>query len=259
MHVSVSPVRFRRGDRTVLAGVMGDLMVETAQRDFWAPVRLLRTVVADLKREGRFDFLITTTTSDAEAVFKAAGYREYGSLRRFVLPLVPGYLLFAALRGGVARAAVTGTSPVSPPADAARMDSHGMWRPEPTDEYYRTRLERGEFREGTWLTIGDRGGRTAGSVLLSTQEDPREMGFADAFWEAEPGLAAVSLAAGRWARRQGLKKVTASVLAESRAARELEKAGFVPRAVRSVMLVHKLRDVPPPEDLLLTGLSLSSW
>ena len=257
MHVSVSPVRFRLGDRTVLCGVMGDLMVEEAQRDFWAPVRLLRTVVADLKKEGHFDFLLTTTTSEAEAVFKAAGYKPYGSLRRFVLPLNAAYLTFASMRGRVPRLAVSGTG--ARRADASGVDADGLWRPEPTDEYYGTRLAREEFREGTWLTIGEKAGAT-GSVLLSTQENPHELNFADAFWSGGPaGLAPVSLAAARWARRQKMKRLSATILAESRAATQLVRAGFIPRAIRSTMLVQKLRAVPPADDLLLTGLSLSSW
>jgi len=56
-----------------------------------------------------------------------------------------------------------------------------------------------------------------------------------------------------------VRKMCVSTLAQSRFSAELERAGFFPRAVRSVMLVQKIREVPPVEDFFMTGFSLSSW
>ena len=86
MHISVSPMAFKGAGVELTAGVLGDLLVSEGHRDFWAPVRLLRTLIADLKRAGNIDFLFTTTVADAEPVFKAGGFKPYGSLRRFVMP-----------------------------------------------------------------------------------------------------------------------------------------------------------------------------
>ena len=259
MHISVSPIEFSNGVRTLRGGVMGDLMVEEAQRDFWAPVRLLRQVVADLKKDGSIDFLLTTTTSDAEAVFRAAGFKTYGDLQRHVLPLNRAYLGLARLRARAARVRPARVEMIAP-APGPAVTAGDMWRPVPSERFYRTRVEREEFEDATWLEMkGSRNGAGVGFAMLSKHHSQPEIGFADAFWGGGADLPAVALAAGRWAARAGYPKMCVSTLAESRLSAELKRAGFFPRAVRSVMLVQKIREVPPVEDLFLTGFSLSSW
>src|SRR6185503_6604335 len=82
MHISVTPMRFVGGGHTQRCGLLSDLMVHEQHRDFWGPVRLLRKMLSDVKRGGQLDFLITTSTADAEPIFKAGGFKPFGTLRR---------------------------------------------------------------------------------------------------------------------------------------------------------------------------------
>lgn len=260
MHVSVSPIRFRRGDQTLVAGVMGDLLVAEAQRDFWAPVRLLRQVVADLKREGEVDFLLTTTTSDAETVFKAGGFKPYGHLRRYVLPLNRAYLQLARLRSRAPR--MRAESEAAMPTDPATLalGAADLWRPEARSEFYETRFAREEYLDQNWLRVSSDDGTPAPRVLLCRMRGMPEIGFADAIWSGRTdSLAGPILGAAGWARANRFPRMVATALHESRATGALVRAGFVPRGVRSSLLVNNLRTAPPAEDILLTGFSLSSW
>ena len=260
MHVSVSPIPFRDGGRTLTAGIMGDLLVAGDQRDFWAPLRLLRTVVADLKRSGGVDFLITTTTPDAESVFRGAGFKTYGQLRRFVLPLHAPYLALARVRARARRLVPTETTEPTHLGESS-LRSSGLWRPIATSDYYGTRFGREEFMDGTWIAAGPKGEEPIGHVLLCRHAaEPAEIELADAFWsEPQSRLSEIALTGARWARRRGLRKLVTTALAESRACGELLRAGFLARAVRSQLLVQPLREAPPVEDVFLSGLPLSSW
>src|SRR5690606_24590743 len=103
-------------------GVLGDLMVDEAHRDFWAPVRLVRLMVGALKREGNMRFLYTTATNEAETVFKAGGFKPFGQLRRYVIPTLAPYLTFARIRASVPRRNRK-FSPVDDPHIAGRLPS----------------------------------------------------------------------------------------------------------------------------------------
>lgn len=262
MHISVNPTRFTDGTRTLTAGVMGDLMVEEEFRDFWTPARLLRTVAADLKREGQVDFLITTTTNDAETVFKAGGFREYGDLRRYVLPLNRAFLAFTRLRRLLPRLdyEVTAEAPIGPPSDPP-MKSGSWWRPEASDEHYRTHVPRAEYEDLTWLALYRKGeSEPVARAAMSRRKSINEMVLADALWvEGKTTLAAIAIAAARWARKQGFPKLAVSTMAEAVVAAELRETGFFDRSLRSVMLVNRLREIPPVEELYLTGFALSDW
>ena len=258
MHISVSPVRFRSGTRTLTAGIMGDLMVAEAQRDFWAPVRLLRTVVADLKRDGAIDFLLTTTTSEAESVFRAGGFKPYGLLRRFVAPLYRPWLGLAAVRGGLARTrAIEGQEPA--PGRMQCLGLRGLWRPDANPDFYRTRFSRSEYMDAIWLDVQDRSGEVRGHALLSRHLSGNEIGLSDVLLSDSMDLASAAHAAARWALAKKFGKLVISALTESRATPELIRAGFVPRAIRSSMLALSMREAPPAEEIFLNGFPLSSW
>lgn len=262
LHISVTPMKFTDGARTVQGGVMGDLMVDEPHRDFWNPVGLLRTVVADLKKAGEIRFLITTTTSDAEPVFKAGGFKPFARIRRYVMPLYWPYVAFASLRArstahrAVPAAAAAGTPH---PAGVDAFRSGGRFRPSPSAGFYDTRLGRGHFADVNWLRVEGEGGE--GGALLSRSSLQKEIGFADVFWsEARPDLRDVVLASSRWARKAGERRLAISTLAESRADGELQQAGFLARGFRSTLLLQNLgADLPPVDDWFMTGFPLSGW
>lgn len=264
MHISVSPVAFGDGHRTLTGGILSDLMVDPAHRDFWAPLRMLRTVVADVKREGQIDFLLTTTIPDAASLFKAGGFKPFDRLRRFVLPLLAPYLGFARLRAGATRrAAVPRLLDASAlPALLPTLDSEGAWRPLPCAEFYATRIPRSDYADGTWLAMNGEEGKSAGWALLSRHSAWPEVAVADGFWSDGPaGLVDLVQASARWARVAGFPKLSVSTFGGSRVAQEFRRAGFFSRDYGVPVLLQQVgAGAPPPvEDWFLTGLALSTW
>jgi hypothetical protein len=263
MHIAVTPLPLVAGGNTLTAGILGDLMVEEAHRDFWAPVRLLRAMLAELKRDQQIDFLLTTTTADAQPVFKAAGFNELGVLRRYVLPLWRPYLLYARLRSGGARASAS----IGGAADPKGLDAIGrflrteFWRPQPNPEFYQTRADRAEFAEPMWLLTKRRDGSICGAALVTRNVALPEASIADIFWDADADAASVLHATARWARRRGFRRMTVTTVAGSALADQLLRAGFLARSVRSMFLMRQIsgRPVPSLDRLMLPGFSLSSW
>jgi hypothetical protein len=260
MHISVTPMRFTGGGRTLMGGVLGDLMADEPYRDFWSPVRLLRAMVADLKRAGEVDFLFTTTVADAEPVFKAGGFKPFGTLRRYVLPLSRTYRAVARLRGRVARHRATPcqahnvvSGGASPPYGT------GHWRPQSDEAYYATRIPRLDFADATWLAIGR---DASGCALVCRHQERPELTLADAFWNEDGvGLGEVVHAAGRWGHGQRLSRLSVTTVQETRVARQLERAGFFARDATSKLLMQPLGpNTPPPvDDLFLPSFALTSW
>lgn len=265
-HVSVSPVEFTDGSQTRIGGILGDLHASEKYRDFWTPVRVLRTMVADTKREGWLDFLLTTTIPDAEAVFKAGGFGLFGRLRRFVLPLIGPYLAVSQVRA-LTRAKAADSNPL----DADQMQRllptlgcGGLFRPSAGARFYSTRIPREDYADGTWIALGERadaGCRTKWSLLGRHSTLP-EIGIADAFWGSdERGFEEVVLSAARWAKSKGFSRLTVSTLDETGVATRLLRCGFFARSVRAAVLLQPLREPAPPSlnRWFLTGLSLSGW
>jgi hypothetical protein len=261
MHISVTPVRFSGGAPALTAGVLGDLMVDESHRDFWAPVRLLRQMISDLKRGRRVDFLVTTTVAEAETIFKAGGFKAFGTMRRYVMPLYRPYLWVARMRGGVRR--YTAQAADFKQCDAlSRATGRGRyWRPEPDTSYYGTRIPRLEFLDERWVGVTDRSGAHAGCALLSRSGLLPELGLADAFCREGVHLAEVVQAASKWALRERVTKLVLTTLQESHATKELERAGFLARDVRSALLIHQLGSTAPPpvDDWFLPGFALTGW
>lgn len=255
-HIAVTPLRFGGAGQNRLGGVMGDLMVDEAHRDFWAPVRLLRKLVADLKRDGAIDFLITTSVPDAESVFKAGGFKPLGTLHRYVMPLFLPYLWLkrltsGKLSGGRARL-LAGTERATPSfaADAPR------FRPITSPAFYDERIPRSDWADLSWLSLAS----DVGALVSRHSTDP-ELRLVDAFGNDARDLRAALLAAARYGRKRRLRKFAATTLKESAIAGELKRAGFLERDFRSTMLVQKLggEPLPPVDDWFLLEFALSSW
>jgi hypothetical protein len=259
MHISVTPQRFVGPDGPRTAGILGDLMADEEHRDFWAPVKLLRKMVGDVKRAGEIDFLISTTVADAESVFKAGGFKPYGSMHRYVMPLYWPYLMYARIKGRVARRKfkVGNFEKSTPPTSASP-----AFRPDSDAEFYQTRIPRSDFSDGTWLEVDPHHSAAGGYALVSRKPTPPELMLADAFWDQDRvHLPEVVHAAARWGRRQGFNKLATTTLHESDAGRQLQKCGFFPRGVTSLLLVQQTGpNAPPPvEQWFLLGFALTGW
>lgn len=260
MHISVSPQRFAGGGDDRWGGFLGDLMVDAPLRDFWNSARLVRSMVKDVLDEGGIAFLVTATTQEAEAVFKAAGFKPLGVLQRYVLPLNPLYLSLRRLvrrsqrvrldrlRVGEGVLATIGT-----------MGAPGMWRPVPSEMDYETRIQTVEHNSAQWLHGAAAGGRTF--VLITRHRDRKECSVADCFWDADLELPDVLLAAGAFVRADGVPKLVCSAPAESGLAQALVQAGFFPRAARSRLMLKVLEGPPLPSlnQWFLSHFSLSNW
>jgi hypothetical protein len=246
--------------KTLMGGVLGDLMVAESHRDFWAPVRLLRTMIGDLKRAGEIDFLFTTTVADAQPVFKAGGFKPFGTLRRYVMPVVLPYLAYARLKSKVLRVGKARAIAPQDQAVSTVLHAPGYWRPQTDGEFFDSRIPRYEFADATWLRMDS--ARLRATAVVSRHAELPESNLADAGWQDEKtDVPRVILAAAGWSRRSGFRKFTATTLHESRFARHLERSGFFPREMRSTLLVNVLtrNEVPPVEDWFLTGFPLSTW
>jgi hypothetical protein len=265
MHVAVSPLRFAGAGLSLQAGVLGDLMVDESQRDFWAPVRLLRRMVADMKKIGQTDFLLSTSVYQAESVFKAGGFKPLGIMRRYFLPTYLPYLAFARLRGRVRSTrfragnfADWGAQPLS-----STFPQASWLRPETNADFYNTRIPRVEFADANWIAVGDKQGSTDGWALLSRNTQlTRELGVADLFWqENNLGMPEVLHAGARWTRKQGFSKLTFSLLEQSAAAQQLQKIGFLARDRAAAVVVQPISkiELPSPDKWFLPGFVMSSW
>jgi GNAT superfamily N-acetyltransferase len=255
-HVSVTPMRFGGAGQQRLGGVMGDLMVDEAHRDFWVPVRLLRKLVADVKRIGEIDFLVTTSVPDAESVFKAGGFKPLGTLHRYVMPLITPYLYFARLKSGqwrVRRPQVLQDADRTVPDVGA---SAPRWRPLTDAAFYDSRIPRSDWADLSWLSFnGDP------AALVSRHATDPELRLVDAFGDDPHAFRHALHAAARWGRKQGLKKFASTTLKESAVAGELQRVGFLERDFRSTLLFQKMgaEPVPPVSDWFLLEFALSSW
>lgn len=80
--------QFDFGGRTVVGGMLGNLMVATPYRTFFPAVALLKRVVADSRAHGEVDFLYGDPgPKGAQAIFQGAKVKQVGMLDRFVIPL----------------------------------------------------------------------------------------------------------------------------------------------------------------------------
>ena len=260
MHISVLPVPFRRGTETTTAGVLGDLMVDEAHRDFWAPVRLLRTMLADVKKDGAIQFLFTSSVPDAEPVFKAGGFKPLAPFRRYVLPLFAPAVFASRAITRTLRAKID-----SYPLDDAgaagatrTLGANGLWRPDAGANYYSSRIPRQGYQDGTWVRVEH--GRGVAWALVSRDGRTAEATVADAYWEGD-GFPAVLAGAAGWARRQGIPRLSVTALDSEPLARGFRRAGFIGRPPIGNLLCRPLGSGPEPaaDQMFLTAFSLSSW
>ena len=90
MHMARFNHRFVHGESVLTGGLLVNLMVDNAHREFFPAVSLARTAVAESRRDGGIDFLYTNPNAGGLAIVRAAGLNIVSGLRRFILPLGPG-------------------------------------------------------------------------------------------------------------------------------------------------------------------------
>jgi len=262
-HVGVLPRTFRGPATAVRGGVITDVVVDPAHRDFFSAVRLLRRVMEDLQALGICAFAYSDPLPGARAVLAAAGLEPIGVMDRFVLPLVAPYLAlwrWLAVGGGPALS-VTDAPQAPPPEDAQLV--LGL----PPAEYvhavrveaeYGARLGEG----GHWIVCRD-GAAPVGTACCGGDEDRGggTLALRELRWdERRTTVAAVIAAIARWARARGYRKVSTVTLVPSRMARALRRSGCVRRPGGLTLYTRALDGAPPPPDAwLVTALDSSGW
>jgi hypothetical protein len=263
LHISISPERFSCGPRGLMGGLPGDLMADSTHRQFWHPLKLVRGMVADVKREGKLDFLLTSFVPAAEAVFRAAGFQRFAPLQRHAIPLVWPYPLARRLLHGEGRAPLTALPFADSRAISALsgLGSPDAMRPVPGAEYYTTRMPRQEYPAGIWLLSGDPAAPDA--MVLVSPTPGHDLTIADVVWRT-PGvrLAGVLSGVAAWAARKGHRKAYLTTIPGTRLARDAQRAGFLARPSEAAVMLLPLRDpaaLPPAEQWALTPFALTGW
>lgn len=270
MHVAVFPRTFRYGDQRFEGGLLGDLMVAQPYRDFWSAVHFFQSAVGSLSEGRRYDFLYTDPVAVSFAVVRAAGFDVLDSIRRFVLPLVPGWLSVLKLRAPVADL----RSRQVPWRDGTQLLVH-------QDELasgrgIRVHRSRLFYESRAWAQITDRSEWTVLDVPDAKPEDPpaalvlttplsqnHTLSLMDLLWdERRVNLESVLYATAAQARVRGYRKLGIRALDHSALGDTVRRCGFIPRNDDQPVLAKPLREdvlLPPADEWLLTWIDGSTW
>ena len=244
-HIAQFPRPFRFGQREVRGSLLANLMVAKAHRSAWPALALVRKLLGDSRESGTVDFLYGDPNEKALAILKAAGFRSVGALRRFVLPLtdrrrsvdlaIRVYHLLGRVRAKTSSLLVIARrageiSPGSEPFIDGTTDTESL-RPASRPSVYRHRLAEYPSLNDWWYTFRRRGSAAApvGAALVRGP-DSRGLSVVCAL-QCEPLalLSSVLVSLAGALRDAGTERVEVSVMAGSRLAGEVRRAGFVPR------------------------------
>ncbi len=241
------PRRFGFGDQVVRGALLGNLMVATAYRTFFPGVSLMRRAVTDLRESGTADFVYGDPNELARRVAEAAGLRQVGALRRFVLPLTDrrapiglGIRVYRAVKRWQARAVPLVATERRPgdepsPEDLPPLGDPRSLRPLRTTSIYRGRLAGYPAPGDRWFAFYQKDSPAAlvGRALV---RGPNALGVATlCVWECEPlaRLSAQLPALGNQLRERGAERLEGYVMVASRAAsraeRKFRRAAFLSR------------------------------
>jgi hypothetical protein len=229
--------------QAVRGALLGNLMVATAYRTFFPGVSLLRRVVTDLRESGTADLVYADPNEPARPVIEAAGLRNIGALRRFVLPLtdrrlglglgIRAYRVVKRWQTRVLPLVATERRPGDEPSpdDLRPVGDLRALRPLRTSSIYRGRLAGYPAPGDRWFAFHheDSPGALVGRALV---RGPDALGVATlCVWECEPvtRLSAQLMTLGDQLRERGAARLEVYVMAASHAEREFRRAGFLPR------------------------------
>ena len=262
LHISLALDSYSDGERTLMVGIPGDLMADESQRDFWGPIKLVRRMVADVRAERTVDFLLTSFTPAAEGIFRAAGFKKFGTLARHVMPLISPYPLLRRLLHGEERPRLTAVPFDDPLLESflPSLRSPGCFRPVATRDFYVTRMPRIEYPAGTWLLAGTP--QSPESAVLVAPRDNRTLVVADVLWRGEaPRLAGLFSSVARWAAQHGHRLLLLTTMEHSRLSSAARRAGFLLRADPFTVMTLPVANesIPSPEQWSFTPFSLTGW
>ena len=269
MHVALFPRSFECEGRTYRVGLLGDLMADVQYRDFWSPLKLFRRVIADIKREGRFDFLYTDPSPNSVALAKAVGFAPLGELRRYVAPVNAAYLALCGVRAGAKKPESRCAGHLNEAADGAFAALTGttQLQAQRTPAFYHAHAGGELAPHAEYVLVGPTGSDdptapTAVGMLAASEGDDTAT-LLDLRWDesrltVQDALHAVAHAA----RTKGFRKLSCATLDGSRFAQSLSNYGFFSREPIQPIFVLPLNAadlVPSAPDWMLTSLDGSAW
>jgi hypothetical protein len=243
MHIARFPHRFVLGERTVVAGLLVNLMAAKSHRTIVPALTLMRQMIADSKAEGDVDFLYADPNPPGRALLKASGFSVVGDLDRFVRPLaderwyvdaaVRVYQTAVRVRSWNHKAQATmhaargfDTAAFERPPDAAP-----ALRPYRSPELFQQRLPGYPSDSDLWFTFHAKGGAARPVAAVMVRGFPED-GYAKLMsLSREPSVpvSAVVPSLAAALRRAGYRRLAVYTLVGTEFARELTTAGFVRR------------------------------
>lgn len=267
MHIALFPRSFRGETGTYRVGLIGDLMADVPYRDFWSPLKLFRRAIADIRREGKFDFLYSDPSPNSVALAKAVGFTPLGDLRRYVAPVNPVYLAFCGARARAARTRSSWQPELDAEGSATLADLAGAYlQATRSSDFYRARAG-GELAPTSGYVVvwprGDDDERPAAVGMLAARAGADTADLVDLQWDAQRlGIQSALHAVARAARARGFHKLSCATLGGSRFAESLSSYGFIGRECIQPMFVLPLQEtqaLPAAPDWMLTSLDGSAW
>lgn len=270
MHVGVFPRTFRLGDDRLSAGLLGDLLVAEPYRNFWSAVHFIHRIVEILTEGRRYDFLFTDPQEVSFAIVRAGGFDIVGSMRRYMLPLVLGWLSVLRLRTPVmdlSARQLTWEAGLEHLAHQVTLTSGGAFRPHRSNLFYESRAWTQVTERSEWIVLytpdGDPAEAPVGLVLTTPLPPRHTLTFMDIFWDdRQVDLESVLYGAASQARALGYRKIGMRALDGSLLGVTARRCGFIVRKDDQPLLARTLREdlkLPPAEEWLLTWIDGSSW
>jgi hypothetical protein len=255
LHVALFRQRFALGDRTLVGGLVVNLIAASSHRTFLPALALMRRLVADSRTESEIDFLYGDPNAPAWALLKIVGFAPIGTLRRFTLPLADQrWYADAAIRAYRAVVRLRAPPPrvvaVAHPADRYHADalerpagSVSAMRPFRPVALYRQRLPGYPSMSDCWFTLHQRGPATSSSAAaLVRASDDGVARLISVSRDPSLSMSAIIPPIARALRRAGSTRLWISTLEETRFAAELKRAGFAQRVDNSLVVALALTE-----------------
>lgn len=254
-HIARFSRRFTLGERTIVGGVLLNLIAAKSHRTLLPALALTRRMTADSRAQRDVDFLYANPNAAAGTLLKAAGFSHVGSLGRFVLPLagrrwytdVPVRLYQTMVRirfgNGSARAVEHSASRFDAAAFDRSMGQTSVLRPIHPPELFRESLV--GYPSGTdhWVTFHESASSTHATAAVLVRGGPDRIAtlFSLSRQSSMP-MSAIVAALAAALRRAGYSKLSLVTMEGTKFARELTRAGFVPRQDTSPLLACAVTD-----------------
>lgn len=241
MHIGRFSERFAMAGDEVTGGLLCDLMVAPSHRTLFPALSLVRRVVAEERSARDVDFLYTNPNAAAAGVVRLAGFGDAGRVQRLVYPLgdsrpVHDAAAWAWLMLQRTRVGRKGASVEPRPADSAIELTPSTARdadrlvPLRGPAFLRWRLRDYPGPRHRWLAWKDAGeSDPVGAALVTGPNAAGEVELCALWHRPSHRLCALMPRLAWHLRSEGVARLVAATVADSKLSDELVRAGFVRR------------------------------